>query len=329
MILLSFGTRPEYIKFKPLMEQMKGRIDYKTLFTGQHVDLVSNKTDYRINIKDGNNRLDSIVSSIMDSVDFSGCSAVMVQGDTTSAYAVALSAFHHRVPIIHLEAGLRTYNLEHPYPEEANRQMIARIAALHLCPTELSRQLLVDERLLGKMEVVGNTVLDNLVNIKTSNKNKILVTMHRRENHALIEEWFMKINDLAKQYSEYEFRLPIHPNPAVRKSVGILKNVDVVEPMCYNELVDYLSQCSFVITDSGGIQEESAFLRKPCLVCRKDTGRKEGMGNFSLLCEDPDSLAKQFDQLSLLKMSGPCPYGDGTASEKIIRILQDENNYSS
>jgi len=158
MILLSFGTRPEYIKFKPLMEKMEGRIDYKTLFTGQHVDLVSNKTDYRINIKDGNNRLDSIVSSIMDSVDFSGCSAVMVQGDTTSAYAVALSAFHHRIPIIHLEAGLRTYNLEHPYPEEANRQMIARIAALHLCPTELSRQLLIDERLPGRIEVVGNTV---------------------------------------------------------------------------------------------------------------------------------------------------------------------------
>ena len=324
MILICFGTRPEYIKLKPLMDSMSGLIEYKTLFTGQHVNLVSNKTDYKIDIKDGNNRLDTILSSIMDSIDFNNISAVIVQGDTTSAYAAALSAFHHKVRVIHLEAGLRTYNLGQPYPEEANRQMISRIADLHLCPTQLSKQCLIDEKVSGKIEVVGNTVLDNLVNVKTSYQDKILVTMHRRENHDTIKQWFSEINKLSKKYNEYEFCFPIHPNPSVKNSAGILKNVNVVKPMCYEELIDYLSKCSFVITDSGGIQEEASFLRKPCLVCRKETERTEGLGNFSLLCEEPNLIHKRFEQLNLLKMNGPCPYGNGRASEKIIRILLND-----
>ena len=334
MILIAFGTRPEFIKLQPLMKKMDGVIEYKTLFTGQHVDLVKcDHVDQRINISSsatGNdNRLDSIVSSIMNNIDFRGISSVMVQGDTTSACAVALSAFHNKIPVMHLEAGLRTYDLEYPYPEEANRRMIASVSILHLCPTELAKQQLINERVSGRIEVVGNTVLDNLVDIKVSNKNQILVTIHRREKHKNIKEWFTEINNIAKEYDEYEFCFPVHPNPAVRNNVGILKNVDVVAPMCYNELIKYLSQCAFVITDSGGIQEEAAFLRKPCLVCRKETERTEGLDNFALLCEEPGSLFKRFDQLSLLQMDGPCPYGDGKASEKIIRILQDENNYSS
>lgn len=323
-ILICFGTRPEFIKLEPLIKKMEGVIKYETLFTGQHIDLVQHKPDHSISIKDGENRLDSIVSSIMNGIDFNGITSVIVQGDTTSAYAVALSAFHHQIPVIHLEAGLRTYNLKQPYPEEANRQMISRIASLHLCPTKPAKELLIQENVSGNIEIVGNTVLDNLVGIKPSNEKQVLVTMHRRENHKNIEKWFSQIDKLSRQYASYEFLLPIHPNPAVRNLSSLLENVKVVEPMAYDDLITYLSQCSFVITDSGGIQEEAAFFRKPCLVCREETERKEGLNNFSLLCERPELLCQRFERLKLLQMHGPCPYGDGNASEKIIEILNND-----
>ena len=330
MILISFGTRPEYIKLKPLMDKLDqssrgNTVSYKTLFTGQHKDLVKHKANYNIEIQDGNNRLDAVVSSIMNGIDFKseGISAVIVQGDTTSTYAVALSAFNHQVKVIHLEAGLRTYNLQEPYPEEANRQMISRITDLHLCPTQTAYDNLINEKAPGKIVVVGNTVLDNLVDIKVEYEYKVLVTMHRRENHDNIEEWFGEIDKLAFDNKHYEFCLPIHPNPAVKKHKNLLKNVKVVEPMDYNILLDYLSKCSFVITDSGGIQEESAFLRKPCLVCRNETERAEGLGNFSLLCGSPDKLIQGFEDLSSLEMSGPCPYGDGKSSDKIMKFMQE------
>lgn len=189
MILICFGTRPEYIKLKPLMDKLdqlsKGNtMSYKTLFTGQHKDLVKHKANYNIEIKNGNNRLDAVVSSIMNGIDFKaeGISAVIVQGDTTSAYAMALSAFNHQVKVVHLEAGLRTYNLQEPYPEEANRQMISRITDLHLCPTKTAYANLENEKVPGEIVVVGNTVLDNLLDIETEYGFKVLVTMHRRKS---------------------------------------------------------------------------------------------------------------------------------------------------
>lgn len=328
MILISFGTRPEYIKLKPLMDKFDQTYGgdtpvYKTLFTGQHKDLVKHKADYNIEIKHGDNRLDALVSSIMNGIDFKseGISSVIVQGDTTSAYAVALSAFQHQVKVVHLEAGLRTYNPQEPYPEEANRQMISRIADLHLCPTQTAYDNLVNERVPGKVIVVGNTVLDNLLGIETDYEYKVLVTIHRRENHRNIKEWFREIDRLASDNKHYEFCLPIHPNPAVKKHKNLLKNVNVVDPMDYNVLLEYLAKCSFVITDSGGIQEEAAFLRKPCLVCRNKTERSEGLGNFSLLCKSPEELVQGFEDLSSLDMTGGCPYGNGKSSEKIVKLL--------
>ena len=183
---------------------------------------------------------------------------------------------------------------------------------------------LKNEKVPGEIVIVGNTVLDNLVGIDTTDEHKVLVTMHRRENHENIQAWFKQIDKIASENKRYEFCLPIHPNPAVEKHKNLLKNVKVVEPMEYNILLDYLSKCSFVITDSGGIQEESAFLRKPCLVCREETERAEGLGNFSLLCAFPEDLAQRFEDLSSLEMSGDCPYGDGKSSEKIIRLLKND-----
>ena len=329
MILICFGTRPEYIKLKPLMDKLDGVLEYKTLFTGQHKDLVQHRPDYSIEIEDGRNRLDSIISSTMNSIDFDGVSCVMLQGDTTSVLAVALSAFNNKVPVIHLEAGLRTNNLQQPYPEEANRQIVSRISDLHLRPTiEAAANLAKENVPTDRIYTVGNTVLDHLVGVKTTDTNKVLVTMHRRENHAKIEEWFKAIDELAQQNKEYEFCLPIHPNPAVKEKTYLLENVKVVDPMSHKELIKYLSSCSYVITDSGGIQEEAAFLRKPCLVCREETERAEGLGVFSLLCKQPEELHELCSQLDNLSMEGDCPYGDGKASEKIVRIL-NEYSYTS
>jgi UDP-N-acetylglucosamine 2-epimerase (non-hydrolysing) len=322
MILICFGTRPEYIKLKPLMSAMDGVLEYKTLFTGQHKDLVKHKPDFSIEIEDDRNRLDSIISSTMNSIDFRGISCVIVQGDTTSVLAVALSAFNNKVPVVHLEAGLRTYNLEQPYPEEANRQLVSRISDLHLCPTENAATNLQSEGVPSqKIHVVGNTVLDNLVGVEVTDEHKILVTMHRRENHARIEDWFNAIDKLAGKNRAYEFCLPVHPNPAVKEKAKTLNNLKIVEPMPHEKLIKYLSSCSYVITDSGGIQEEAAFFRKPCLVCREETERYEGLDNFSLLCKKPEDLARLCSQLDNLQMKGECPYGDGNASKKIVEIL--------
>jgi len=326
MILISFGTRPEYIKLKPLMDKMKGVLEYKVLFTGQHQDLVdedNSEITYTVNITNDRNRLDSIVTSIMNAIDFKqqGITAVIVQGDTTSAYAMALSAFHHQIPVIHLEAGLRTYNLTEPYPEEANRQMISRIASIHLCPTLLAKKRLIEEHVSGRVEVVGNTVLDNLYGIKTCNKKQILLTMHRRENHHNIQQWFRELDSLALTHSDYLFTLPIHPNPNVKKHIVELKHITVVDPMPHAALLDYLCNCSYVITDSGGIQEEAAFLKKPCIVCRKETERSEGIDNFSILCKSPNKLQHIFKKAKTLKMHGACPYGNGKSCDKILKIL--------
>ena len=178
MILLSFGTRPEWIKVKPLLKLLDGKIPYKLLFTGQHKDLLSKIEKenelIKLNIRHGANRLDSIVSSIMNNNHiFRDVKLVLVQGDTTSAFSVALAAFHRKIKVAHLEAGLRTYDKNQPYPEEFNRQAISRIADIHFCPTEISKQNLVKENVQGLKEVVGNTVLDNLVDVETKYTNKI------------------------------------------------------------------------------------------------------------------------------------------------------------
>jgi len=328
MMLICFGTRPEYIKIKPLLKAFRGHIDYKLLFTGQHVDLLSDIKEEvtRLEIKEGTNRLDSIVASVMNNEVFSNIDSVLVQGDTTSVLAIALAAFHRKIKLIHLEAGLRTYDMNNPYPEELNRQLTSRIADIHLCPTQKSHDNLVSEKAPGKKYIVGNTVLDNLVNLKPKYGDTVIVTMHRRENHSIMHEWFKEIDELAKRYDDLRFILPIHPNPNVKKHAHLLKHVEVVPPMNYDQFIHELAKCRLIITDSGGIQEEASFLRKKCLVCRKTTERTEGMGYFSELVKEPQDLRKMFvwtnnDYVPDEFMK--CPYGDGTSSEKILRILKD------
>jgi len=328
MMLICFGTRPEYIKVKPLLKAFDGKIPYKLLFTGQHEDLLSHvKGDIRrLKIKDGSNRLDSIVGSIMNNDEmFNGITSVLVQGDTTSVFSIALAAFHRKIKVIHLEAGLRTYDLDNPYPEELNRQMTSRIADIHLCPTQEAYDNLIRERALGQKYVVGNTVLDNLTMLEPEYQDKIIVTMHRRENHHNMDKWFKVIDSLAKENPQFDFILPIHPNPNVKKHEHLLKNVNVVPPMDYGSFIEELSTCRFIITDSGGIQEESSFLRKKCIVCRKTTERIEGMGTFSTLVMKPDDLKDAFEWVNedfVPDEEEPCPYGDGKSADKILNVLQ-------
>jgi|TARA_B100000282_G_scaffold51837_2_gene33117 UDP-N-acetylglucosamine 2-epimerase (non-hydrolysing) len=327
MILISFGTRPEFIKIKPLIKAFTGKIPFKLLFTGQHVDLLSDVEGdiHKLTIEDGSNRLDSIVSSMMNNdAVFEGVDAVLVQGDTTSVFAVALAAFHRRIKIIHLEAGLRTFNKDHPYPEEFNRRAVSVMADIHLSPTELCTENLNKERVDGKIFTVGNTVLDNLVDIQPEYTNKVVITMHRRENHHIIPEWFAAFDRLALENPQYEFIIPLHPNPNVQKHKDLLKHVKVVEPMQYAEFIKLLSQARLVITDSGGLQEESSFFAKKCIVCREATERVEGMGTFAFM-SSPDRVENDFySMIDDYIPEDTCPYGDGHSAERITNILLEE-----
>ena len=329
MILVCFGTRPEFIKIKPLLDKMEGKIPFETLFTGQHEDLCS---DYffskRLRVKEGKNRLDCLVKSVMDEIDFTPYDAVIVQGDTASAFSIALSAFNNKCKVIHLEAGMRTYDKNQPYPEETYRQCISRIADIHLTPSWVETNNLKDEKVQGLVCEVGNTVLDNLVDCKVSYEDFVLVTLHRRENHENMREWFQAIQTLSVLHPELKFILPIHPNPNVQKHKSVLTNIDVVDPLEYHDMIDKISKCKFIISDSGGIQEEASFLQKKVLVCRKETERVALLNCNITMCKSPNELLSKFTSVSEnpeLKVNSP--YGDGKSGEKIVSLLSREFGY--
>ena len=328
MILICYGTRPEHIKISPLLKEMDGIIPYKTLFTGQHKDLVKNiNFDHYLTIGEGVNRLDTVVQSCLniDETTFKDVTHILVQGDTVSAYSLALAAFHRGIKIIHLEAGLRTYDFENPYPEEAYRQCISRISDINLCPTQNNLNNLQGEKINGESVVVGNTVLDNLLGVKTKYNDKVLVTMHRRENHHNMDEWFKAINQLAIDNPELKFEIPLHPNPNVKKHKDLLTHVNVVSPFDYDTMIKEISECCFLISDSGGIQEESSFLNKKVIVCRKITERPESVGKHSFMCGEPKDLKGLFYSLKdNYEVDLECPYGDGRSSERIVNYLKEK-----
>jgi len=321
-ILICFGTRPEYIKVKSLIDNLD---NIKTCYIKQHKDLLSNiKTDYEINISEKtNNRLNNIISNILckDNI-FNDIDYVLVQGDTTSALSIALSAFNNNKKVIHLEAGLRSYNKLDPYPEETNRCLISRIADIHLCPTELNKMNLIKENIKDNIYVVGNTGLDNINRYDIKYGNKILITLHRRDNHNTMDLWFKELEKIANKYNEIEFILPIHPNPNVLKHRNILKKVNVIEPLNHNNLIDLIKECKFIISDSGGIQEECSFLKKKIVICRKTTERPEVLENYGVLCDSIDKLENYVDEfMNNYEIDKECPFGDGNSWVKIKKIL--------
>lgn len=340
MLLIAYGTRPEWLKVKPIIEELKSKkIYFQTLFTGQHADIVQQDATYKIDLvkyKERSllvDRLNFVLSQCIEhtaeiiQLSSNKITHVMVQGDTTSALGVALAAYNNGAKVIHLEAGLRTHDLDNPFPEEANRQLISRITSIHLCPTIHNESNLNNEMIGGVKYVVGNTALDNLHDYVglCEYENKILITLHRRENHLLIEEWFNMINKIAGKYKDHEFILPIHPNPNVKKHAHLLTNVRVVDPLSHDDLLNILVKCKFVITDSGGIQEECSFLGKKAIVCRKETERPEAVGYTTELCEKPEELKSMVSEMMEkyeVTSNHACPFGDGYSAKKIVKILK-------
>lgn len=317
-MVICFGTRPEWLKVKSVYEN----ISSKLLFTGQHEDLISGVTpDMSLKINNSNNRLDDIVSScLLNFPDFND-DTVMVQGDTSSAYACAIAAYHRGKKIIHLEAGLRSNDLRNPYPEEGYRQMISRISDVNLCPTSLSKNNLIKEGVKGEVFVTGNTILDLIDRSNCVYGNNVIVTMHRRENKSIMVDWFKSINNIAKN-SNLNFIFVCHPS--VKHLTYLFTHVDVIESVDHESMINMLRSCRFIISDSGGLQEEGSYLNKKIIVCRKTTEREEGIASgHVIMCKSPEKMNDIFNLVSNnYEINAPCPFGDGDAYKKIKTILE-------
>lgn len=324
---VAFGTRPEWIKVQPVVDALGDRA--VVICTGQH-DSLLHEARWDVHLQPdgspGGNRLDEILSNCMLRFPEIHMDALIVQGDTASVLGCAVAAFHRGIEIIHLEAGLRSFDMNNPYPEEAYRQMVSRIAAINLAPTALSGQRLKEEKVMGEIHVVGNTVLDSLLPRKGNERtgDKVLVTLHRRENQDCMKDWCRELDRCAASRPDLKFIFPAHPSPRVQEAVSGLLNVEVIGPVGRDELVDFILESALVITDSGGIQEEVAFFNKKAIVCRKTTERPEGIETgHTVLCGEPDFLLSTFlSELKTLDVEAPCPYGDGSSAMRIVSILE-------
>jgi UDP-N-acetylglucosamine 2-epimerase (non-hydrolysing) len=357
MYFIIYGTRPEYIKLYPLVLALqKSNLSYKFICTNQHAELVEKiedqigvKPDIRLNVFESGQSLGSLAAKITLQLEavFKEYTPTLcfAQGDTISAFLAGLTAFQHGVKVAHVEAGLRTYNLNQPFPEEGYRQMLSRISDFNFCTSDISKNNLISENINeSKISVVGNTVIDSLeyVKVKLNLENKnwtdkktVLVTSHRRENWGQKEEDISTaIFTLAKNHPELDFVWPMHPNPILRESIFKIKerfaveNVSLIEPLEYLDLVKLMNQCRIIVTDSGGIQEESPSFGIPVIVTREATERPEGVtaGFAHIVGTDKDkiistfeALYKDFEHEKFAKISNP--YGNGTTSEQILDIL--------
>jgi UDP-N-acetylglucosamine 2-epimerase (non-hydrolysing) len=321
-IAIIIGTRPEYIKCLPLL---KSSNIYKLIYIEQHNDLIHiNHEHIIIKIEEySNSRLNNIISSLLHSPFFDkNWDAILVQGDTVVAFAAALTAFNKQIKVIHLEAGLRTYDNENPYPEEGYRKMIDAISSIGLCPSLLSAENLKKEGFCGEINIVGNTSIDVIksYNITPQLSNKVLITLHRRENWAIIDKFFEVIERLANKYTTFEFILPIHPNPLIKKHINLFKKVKVIEPLNHKDLCEIIADCNCIISDSGGIQEEASFLGKKIFCCRKITERIELLHKYVVLTPTPEDLYTIFSiQTEILNSS--TVYGNGDSCQKINAFL--------
>ena len=316
----------------------KRDIPFKTIFTGQHRELYEDvkdlvpTPDYHLSIMEKNQTLTDILSKISltfgEILNKESPDLLIVQGDTSTVAVTSLIAFYEKIPVGHVEAGLRTYNLGSPFPEEGNRQIVSRFAQYNWAPTEWAANNLKNE-MVGNIFVTGNTVIDSCLNFNfpITYNNKILVTLHRRENFgAKMTKLFTELECLAKKHPKLEFIFPMHPNPNVQKLRPILKNINIINPLGYSDMMELLSQVKFVISDSGGIQEECAAFRKKVLVCRDTTERPEGIeAGFAKLIDT--NIIQNFEWANKNpKWEGKNPYGIGNASKIIIDSILNYQN---
>ncbi len=366
-LLVVLGTRPEAIKLAPVIRELRRRRGARThvCFTGQHREMVSGilsffeiQVDSDLDVMQPNQSLSGLASRALAGLDgvlteFSP-DWTLVQGDTTTAFAAALASFHRRVRVAHVEAGLRSFDRFKPYPEEVNRVMISAVTDLHFCPTAGARDNLVAERVQpDRIHVVGNTVIDALHGAVErlrgddlagrsvaasfprlrADRRFVLVTGHRRESFGEpFEDLCRAIRDVAEA-EDVQFVYPVHLNPNVRRPVfdilGGVANVHLGEPVGYPELVWLAQRCRFILTDSGGIQEEAAALGKPVLVMRDVTERRESVdAGVSRLVGTSRTVIQEWilrllrDDTTYRQMARKVDvYGDGRAAERIADAL--------
>ena len=358
-ILIIFGTRPEAIKMAPLVLRLRQDLDVKVCVTGQHREMLDQILklfqiipDYDLNLMKPNQNLANLTGEVLNGVTHillqEEFDWVLVQGDTTSTMAGTMAAFYQKVPVGHVEAGLRTYDLESPFPEELNRQVTSKMALLHFAPTAESKQNLLKEGFSeNNISITGNTVIDALhwalehsapldvvLPFDLQQARVILVTGHRRENFGDGFQQICKALQLiAQQKPDVQIVYPVHLNPNVRDPVSRvlsnLPNLHLIEPLEYQQFVHLMNQSTLILTDSGGVQEEAPSLGKPVLVMRDTTERPEAVeaGTVKLVGTNQQTIVDETMRLlnnsdAYQKMAyAHNPYGDGTASEKILEAL--------
>ena len=325
-ICIVYGTRPEYLKVLPLFRTIK----CTKIRVTQHGDILEDMIyDRLLEIKDTcSNRLDSVGTQILNNMGpiIQDCTHVLVQGDTATAFYSALCAFQNQKIIIHLEAGLRTYDITKPYPEEAYRQMISRLTTIHLCPHESNAILLRNEHVSGDIHVVGNTILDVVksYNLTVKKGNDVIITFHRRENLQYLDSFVKQLNDLMYENPTINFIWIMHPNKELQylvQSSGT--TIRCVNPCSHFEFLQYVKDSYCVITDSGGIQEECAFLGKPVIVLREHTERDQIKQPYLYIVKPPYlSLKTTFQTLPQSQLLSCDVYGKGDSAIKISEILR-------
>lgn len=368
-ILFVFGTRPEVIKLAPVILELKKHSDrYNVIVcnTEQQKELSNQtlayfglKADINLDCMKPNQTLLEVQTRILTALDSvfqnNNIDATVVQGDTMTVLCGALASFYRKIPVFHVEAGLRSYDIYEPFPEEVMRQMTTRVAELNFAPTEKNRNALLKENISDdKIHVVGNTVIDalfclseeTLLSAKDFYKNQeieindklVLITAHRRENHGeRIDRIINSIEYLAKKYTDHTFVIPVHPNPNVKDKIYArldkFTNIKLLKPLDYPNLVYLMKNAKLILTDSGGIQEEAPSFGCPTLVMRYETERQEGIdaGVSILVGADYDKIIKYSEEVlsktreeTRLKASNP--YGDGTSSKQIEKIIFDYYN---
>lgn len=360
-VCITLGTRPEAIKLAPVIRAFLAQPDMHTqvLLTGQHremvqqvMDLFALSADADLEIMQPGQTLTDITQGCLEGLGQlwreKPPQLVIVQGDTTTAFAAALAAFYQQIPIGHVEAGLRTDNLFNPYPEEANRRLISQIAQLHFAPTTLAVENLRRSDVTGEIHLTGNTVIDALLTVAEQKpacpipgldwqKHRVLLaTVHRRENWGEpLQDILTSFRQILEQFPDTALLLPMHRNPTVRepiqKALGDHPRVFLTEPLDYAQLVGAIQHCYLLLTDSGGLQEEAPSLGKPVLVLRETTERPEAIaaGTAKLVGTDPATVTKAAGELlnqpqAYEQMANAInPFGDGTASQKIIEIVRN------
>ena len=361
-IMLVFGTRPEAIKMCPLVNELKTRqnFDVRVCVTGQHKEMLNSvldvfdiRPDYNLSIMKEKQTLFDVTISILDKIkkilEQEKPDIVLVHGDTSSAFVTSLACFYMKIPIGHVEAGLRTNNIYSPFPEEFNRQAIDLICEYYFAPTEGAKKNLLNEgKDENKIYVTGNTAIDAL---KTTVKNNythseldwvgedklILMTAHRRENLGQpMRNMFSAIKRVLDEHSDVKAIYPIHMNPVVRGIADEIfsgdSRIHIIEPLDVVDFHNFLNRSYLILTDSGGIQEEAPSLGKPVLVMRDTTERPEGIaaGTLKLVGTEEEIIYREFTELLTnateykMMSSASNPYGDGTASKKIADILTED-----